>query len=176
MPGAYLKGNSSFPGQVFTVDVISRPWNVEGEYAAPIVNASDFTTDSIVTLRYYKLRNIISLYVTANLKPNTAPYTGSENSTAYIFTGDLTFPNKIVTEARVRLNSGLSAAGFHFENSVNVIDLRTGVFFELSRDERMGSAHINGILDATELILHVPTGLLPNHEYTIAGSLLYQAL
>jgi len=176
MPGAYLKGNSSFPGQVFTVDIIQRPWDVEGESPAPIINSHEFTTDSTVTLKYYKLKNIISLYVTAKLKPNTAPYTGSEGSTSYIFTGDLTFPNKIVTEVRVRLAGGLSAAGFHFENSVNVMDFRTGVFFELSRDERMGSVHINGILDATELILHIPSGLLPNHEYEICGSLLYQTL
>ena len=176
MPGAYLKGNSSFPGQVFTVDVLNRPWNVEGEQQVAIVNGSDFTSDSTVTVKYYKLKNIIALYFRAHLKPSTVAYTGSAGSTSYIFTGDLTFPDKIVTEARVRLGGALSAAGFHFENSLNVVDFRTGVFFDMSRDERIGSAHINGILDATELVMHVPSGLLPNHEYTLSGSLMYQTL
>ena len=58
---------------------------------------------------------------------------------------------------------------------LTVEDFKTGVFFELGRSYILGFAHMNGLLDSTELILTVPGGLLPNHEYRICGTLIYQA-
>lgn len=174
MPGAYLKGNSLFPGNSFVVDEISRPWNIDGVVNTSFINVADFKPESQCKVYYYKLKNLVSLYIDAVLKPSSMPYTGVENDTTYIYTGDFNF-DTVNTTARVRLeNSRLSCAPFHFETSMNVEDFKTGVFFELGRSYILGFAHMNGLLDSTELILTVPGGLLPNHEYRICGTFIYQ--
>lgn len=175
MPGAYLKGNSSFPGSSFIVDEVSRPWNIEGYFTPTIINNTDFTSDSFCTVQYYKLRNIVSLYIDALLKPSSLPYTGVENDTSYIYTGDFEF-SQVNTSANIRLNSFLSAAPYHFETSVNVNDFKSGVFFDPSLSSIMGTLLLNGILDPTMLRITIPTGMLPNHEYNISGTFMYQCL
>lgn len=175
MPGAYLKGNSSFPGSTFIVDEVSRPWNIEGVAHTSIVEHTSFTNESSCTVQYYKLKNIVSLYVDALLKPSTLSYTGVENDTSYIYTGDFTF-STVRTAASVKLAPLLTAAPYHFETSVNIEDFKTGVFFEPSISVVMGTLHLNGILDPTVLVITIPSGMLPNHEYKICGTLIYQCL
>jgi len=175
MPGAYLKGNSSFPGSTFIVDEISRPWNISGLAASTITNETYFTPDSYCTVQYYKLKNIVSLYIDALLKPSTLPYTGVENDTSYIYTGDFSF-SSVNTVANIRLDSVLSAAPYHFETSINTDDYRTGVFFDTNLSAVMGIIHINGIIDPTMLHITIPTGMLPNHEYNICGTIIYECL
>ena len=176
MPGAYLKGNSSFPGSTFIVDQVSRPWNVEGTATSTIINTDFlFNSDSFCTVQYYKLKHIVSLYIDVFLKPSSLPYTGVEDDTSYIYTGDFAF-SKVNTSANIRLDAILSAGRYHFETSVNVDDYKSGVFFENSLSSIMGTVHLNGILDATMLCINIPTGLLPNHEYRICGTLMYECL
>lgn len=175
MPGAYLKGNSSFPGSTFIVDEVSRPWNMEGTATSTIINNTDFTSDSLCTVQYYKLKNIVSLYINALLKPNSLPYTGVENDTSYIYTGDFEFSN-VNTEANIQLDAILSATPYHFETSINIDDYKTGVFFDTDLSSVMGMIHLNGILDPTRLRITIPTGMLPNHEYNVCGTIIYECL
>lgn len=175
MPGAYLKGNSSFPGSTFIVDEISRPWNSEGSATSTIINNTDFTSDSSCTVQYYKLKKIVSLYIGALLKPSSLSYTGVENDTSYIYTGDFVFSN-VNTTANIRLDPILSAAPYHFETSINTADYKTGVFFDTNLSAVMGMIHINGIFDPTLLRITIPTGMLPNHEYNICGTIIYECL
>lgn len=175
MPGAYLKGNSSFPGSTFIVDEVSRPWNIEGPATSTIINNTDFTTDSSCTVQYYKLKNIVSLYIDAFLKPSSLPYTGVQNDTSYIYTGDFAFSN-VNTSANIRLDPILSATPYHFETSVNIVDFKTGVFFDTNLSAVMGMVHLNGIIDPTMLCITIPTGMLPNHEYNICGTIIYECL
>jgi hypothetical protein len=175
MPGAYLKGNLSFTGSKFTVDEVSRPWNIDGTATSTIINNTDFTSDSFCTVQYYKLKNIVSLYISASLKPSSLPYTGVENDTSYIYTGDFAFSN-VSTEANIRLDPILSAAPYHFETSINIDDFKTGVFFDTHLSAVMGMIHLNGILDPTSLRITIPTGMLPNHEYNICGTIIYECL
>lgn len=175
MPGAFLKGNSSFPGSSFVVDEISRPWNPDGAASAEIINRDDFTADSRCTVEYYRLKNIVSLHVDALLKPSSLPYTGVEDDTSYIYTGNFAF-SEVSTTARVRLDGRLAAAPYHYENSVSVEDFKTGVFFDTSLSPALGRVHVNGIEDTTELVLTVPGGLLPNHEYRARGTIIYETL
>tara|TARA_Y100001936_G_C15840049_1_gene541473 strand:- start:252 stop:776 length:525 start_codon:yes stop_codon:yes gene_type:complete len=173
MPGAYLKGNSLFPGASFVVDEISRPWNNEGVVQASFINMDDFKPESFCKLKYYRLKNIISLYIEALLIPNSLPYTGVENDTAYIYTGSFDFDD-VNTAARFKLDSRLSCAPFHYQTSLYAEDFKTGVFFELGRSYIMGFVHMNGLIDSTELTLTVPSGFLPNHEYRISGTFIYE--
>jgi len=175
MPGAYLKGNSSFPGSTFIVDEVSRPWNTEGTATSIIINNTDFTSDSFCTVQYYKLKNIVSLYVSARLKPSSLPYTGVENDTSYLYTGDFVFSN-VNTTANIRLDSILSAAPYHFETSINIDDYKTGVFFDTNLSAVMGMIHLNGVIDPTMLRITIPTGMLPHHEYNICGTIIYECL
>ncbi len=175
MPGAYMKGNSSFPGSTFIVDEVSRPWNIEGSVTSTIINNTHFTSDSSCTVQYYKMKNIVSLYIDALLKPSSLPYTGVENDTSYIYTGDFSF-SQVNTSANIRLDPVLSAAPYHFETSVNINDFKSGVFFDPSLSSVMGTVHLNGILDPTMLRITIPTGMLPNHEYSICGTFIYQCL
>lgn len=175
MPGAYLKGNSSFPGSTFTVDEISRPWNMEGTATSTIINNTKFTSDTSCTVQYYKLKKVLALYISALLKPSSLPYTGVENDTSYIYTGDFAFSN-VNTTANIRLDPILSAAPYHFETSINAEDYKTGVFFDTNLSAVMGMIHLNGILDPTLLRITIPTGMLPNHEYNICGTIFYECL
>lgn len=175
MPGAYLKGNSFFPGSRFIVDEISRAWNLQGIAESTIINHTEFTTSSYCTVQYYKLKNIISLHVEAVLKPSSFPYTGIENDTSYIYTGDFVF-SRVNTTATVRLPSLLTSAPYHFERSVNIEDFKTGVFFETNISSVLGMIHLNGIMDSTMLVITVPSGMLPNHEYKVCGTLIYECL
>lgn len=173
---AYLKGNSLFPAQNFNVDIISRAWNMDGVVDSSIINNSDFSADSYVTVNYYKLKNIAVIYIDGVLKPSTVPYTGVPDDTSYIYTGEFEF-ERVNTTANVRMQlPALSSAPYHFENTMNVEDYRTGVFFEPNRNSIMASVHINGILDSTKLVVTIPSGMLPNHEYQICGTLIYQCL
>ena len=175
MPGAYLKGNLSFPGSTFIVDEVSRHWNTEGTATSTIINNTDFTFDSSCTVQYYKLKNIVSLYISASLKPSSLPYTGLENDTSYIYTGDFSFSN-VNTAVNIRLDPILSAAPYHFETSINIDDFKTGVFFDTNLSSVMGMIHLNGIIDPTMLRITLPTGMLPNHEYNICGTIIYECL
>lgn len=175
MPGAFLKGNCSFPGS-FIVDELSRSWDIFGTSNAFIKNANDFTNDSSCSVHYYKLKNIIFLSMYAVLKPSTKKYTGIENDTAYIYTGEFNFPEKIVTEVEIELRGELSASPFHFQNSLAVEDFKTGVFFEICSDAKLGFMHVNGLLDPTKLVLTLPSGFVPHHTYTLSGSLIYEVL
>jgi hypothetical protein len=176
MPGAYLKGNISFPSSAFSVDTVSRAWNYSGSLDTIISNTSDFTADSNCRVDYYKLENIIILSVTAFLKPSTFRYLGANDQTSYVYTGDFEFPDKIVTEANVQLDKKLSCATHHFQTAITVEDFKTGVFFDLSRDYRLATMHINGVLDTTKLVITLPSGFLPNHEYNVSGELIYEVL
>lgn len=175
MPGAYLKGNSSFPGSTFVVDEISKSWNAHGVVDAIIINEQDFTPDSHCTIKYYKLKHIIFLHIDAVLKPSSLPYTGVQDDTSYIYTGDFTF-SKVNTTANVRLTPALASASYHFQNTLNIEDLKSGVFFDTNVSFIMGTVHINGIIDSTEIVITAPTGMLPNHEYNVCGTLIYQSL
>jgi hypothetical protein len=121
------------------------------------------------------MKNIVSLYIDALLKPSSLPYTGVENDTSYIYTGDFSF-SQVNTSANIRLDPVLSAAPYHFETSVNINDFKSGVFFDPSLSSVMGTVHLNGILDPTMLRITIPTGMLPNHEYSICGTFIYQCL
>ena len=175
MPGAYMKGNLSFPGSIFSVDEVSRSWNIEGAATSTIINNTNFTSDSSCTVQYYKLKNIVSLYINALLKPSSLPYTGVEDDTSYIYTGDFSFSD-VNTIANIRLDPILSAAPYHFETSVNVDDFKTGVFFDTQLSTIMGMVHLNGIIDPMKLCITIPSGMLPNHEYRICGSFIYECL
>tara|TARA_Y100000389_G_C17438402_1_gene506989 strand:- start:743 stop:1270 length:528 start_codon:yes stop_codon:yes gene_type:complete len=175
MPGAYLKGNSSFPGSTFIVDEVSRPWNTEGTATSTIINNRNFTSGSSCTVQYYKLKKMVSLYISVLLKPSSLPYTGVENDTSYIYTGNFAFSN-VNTTADIRIDPILSAAPYHFETSVNIDDYKTGVFFDTNLSAVMGMIHLNGILDPTLLRITIPTGMLPNHEYNICGTMIYECL
>jgi hypothetical protein len=175
MPGAFLKGNISFPNSTFIVNDIFRPWNIEGVEHPTIINDTDFTTDSYCVVEYYKLKNIVFLYIDAFLKPTSLPYTNIENDTAYIYTGDFLF-SRVNTTVNVRLSSVLTAASYHYETSGNVEDIKTGVFFDTSISSIMGIVHLNGALDSTMLVITIPSGMLPNHEYRISGTLIYECL
>lgn len=176
MPGAFLKGNSAFLGSVFNVDQISLPWNVFGAASAQLANRDEFTPDSTVSLSYYRLKHLAVLYIDARLQPSTVPYFGREGETAYIYTGDFEFARQSKTLALVDVSGFLASAPYHFENRVCVRDQKTGAFLDTSRDDVMGTAHINGKLDATRVVLTLPTGFVPHHVYEFSGTLVYELL
>jgi hypothetical protein len=175
MPGAFLKGNVSFPGSFF-VDQLSHTWNQQGKSVVELLDGTAFRPDSKVEIDYFRLRRFACLSVLAVLHPSTTPYTGIEQDTHYIYTGQMVFPEKLPTEARIRIRDNLAASACHFENVASVSDVKTGVFFNRSADQHIGSVHINGILDSTQLVLTNPIGFLPNHVYEISATLMYEVL
>eukprot|EP00965_Chrysotila_dentata_P128431 4246507-Pleurochrysis_carterae.AAC.1 len=178
MPGAFLKGNTLFPGSRFSVDDVTRPWDVHGTSQADTEsNADFFTNDTRVSVSYYKLKHIIVLSVHGTITPSTLPYYGTEGSTAYLYqSATNALPGRMRTQMHVDIDQYLSAAPFHFENALTVCDMKNAVFYNTSEDERPGTVHINGRLHPTRLVLTVPTGLFPHHTYTVAGTLAYEPL
>lgn len=176
MPGAFLKGNVSFPGSFF-VDQLSHTWNQQGKSVMQLLDAGTvFRPDSTVEIDYFRLRRLACVSVLAVLYPSTLPYIGVENDTEYIYTGQTVFPEKLPTEARIRIRDDLAASPCHFENVTTITDTKTGVFFNRSADRQLGSVHVNGILDSTQLVLTNPTGFLPNHVYEISATIIYEVL
>jgi len=181
MPGAFLKGNSSFlAANEFSVDQLSRPWNVLGQANLRELADQPFIV-SEKECAYYKLKNIVILTIKATIIPTTFQYTGVENDTSFLYSGklDLLAQNvngKLPTQLVFVLDSFLAAGPFHYQNSLTVVDRKTSVFFDITEDQQIGTLHINGVLNATHLILTLPSGFLPHHRYTVSASLAYSSI
>ena len=177
MPGAFLKGNSSFAGAKFIVDSLSRPWNVHGELTPPLDQAdAPFVKASTLRFKYYKLKHLVALAVEGTVVPSTVPYAGAEDETAYIYTGTFSFPDPLFTTLRFDVGDTLACAAYEYQTAMGVTDVKGDVFYQQSADARIGLMAIDGANDPTTLHLTVASGMLPHHTYTLSGVLMYEAL
>ena len=179
MPGAFLKGNSSFlAGTEFSVDELSRAWDIFGVANVRLAGDTSLYSLSDLHCTYYKLQNITILALDVTITPSTVQYTGVQNDTSFLYSGALDLfaqnaNNKVPTEVTLELDAFLGAAPYHFQNNISVIDEMTAVFFDVTEDQRIASIHINGVLSPTSLIITLPSGFLPHHRYHVHGSIFY---
>lgn len=176
MPGAFLKGNLSFPGATFTVDNISRSWDVYGALTPAVISNQQFLKENNLSFTYYKLKNFIAISVEGTIIPSTIPYSGSEDDASFIYSGSFTFPEQQVSTLQFDVGSTLACARHEYQTTLNVIDERGEVFYRPSVDTRLGLMNINGITEPNTLTLSVATGIMPHHIYTLSGIIMYEAL
>lgn len=176
MPGAFLKGNSSFPGALFVVDEISRSWDVYGALTPPVISNESFLKENNLSFTYYKLKNFIAIGVQGTIVPSTIPYSGSEDDTSFVYSGSFTFPEQQVSTLQFDVGSTLACARHEYQTTLDVIDERGEVFYRPTVDTRLGLMNINGITQPNTLTLSVATGIMPHHTYTLSGVIMYEAL
>lgn len=176
MPGAFLKGNSSFPGARFIVDEISRSWDNYGALTPSVISNEHFLKENNLSFTYYKLQNFVAIGVQGTIVPSTIPYSGSEDDTSFIYSGSFTFPEQQVSTLQFDVGSTLACARNEYQTTLNVIDERGEVFYRPSVDTRLGLMNMNGITQPNTLTLSVATGIMPHHTYTLSGVIMYEAL
>lgn len=176
MPGAFLKGNSSFPGMVFTVDEISRSWDVYGALTPNLVSNYEFIKNNNLSFTYYKLKHFIAISLHGTVIPSTVPYSGIEDDTSYIYSGSFTIPEPQFSVLEFDIGSTLACARHEHQASLNVIDERGDVFYHPTVDTRIGIININGVTEPTTLRVSVASGFMPHHTYTLSGIIMYEAL
>lgn len=176
---AFLKGNTRFPGSRFTVDELTRSWDVLGTSAVDLSdNGAYLSKDTLVSVSYFKLKNMIILTLRGSITPSTYPYSGTEDDTEYLYDGrtQTVLPEQMRTHVSIDVDAHLSVSPFHFENSVSVTDTKHDVFYDTTEDVRIGTMHMNGRLHPTRIVLTIPTGLFPHHTYAVTGELAYEPI
>ena len=176
MPGAFFKGNSSFPGTTFIVDEISRPWDIYGALTPSVISNQQFLKENNLSFTYYKLQNFIAMSVEGTIVPSTVPYSGSEDDTSFLYSGSFAFPEQQLSTLQFDVGSTLACARYEYQTTLDIIDERGEVFYRPSVDTRLGMMNINGITEPNKLTLSVATGIMPHHTYTLSGVIMYEAL
>lgn len=172
MPGAFLKGNSIFPGSNFVVNDISKPWNSMG--SVPVRFEDSSFGGSALRLDYYVLKRVAVLNLEGSVVISTAAYGLGEGDTSYLYEGDFKFPDKLVTEARFDIGPALGASAYHFQNVLHVSARKMPVFFDVTETQFLGSVHIDGVRSDHQVVITCPSGFLPHRVYNISGSLVYE--
>lgn len=176
MPGAYLKGNSSFPDTSFSVDHIARPWDVYGPLQPVLLLNAEFIKEHDLAFTYYKLKHLVVISVHGTIVPSTIPYTGKEDDTSFVYSGSFNFPEQNFSTLKFDIGSSLACDRNAYQAAMSVLDKRGEIFYDLSSDSRLGFMNINGNIAPNVLTLLVASGMMPHHIYTIAGVIMYEAL
>lgn len=175
MPGAFLKGNSLFPGSSFVVDEISRSWNVHGSVVPTLLSNQQYILENNLVFDYYKFGTVAVLGVHGVIVPSTIPYFGVEGSTDYIYTGSFSFPDKQFTTLKFDIGNVLACSRHEYQTTLDVTDERSEVFYDTSLDSRLGYMSMNGLTQPTVVELKVCSGMLPHHRYNLSGVLYYES-
>lgn len=177
MPGAFLKGNSSFVTRNFTVDKLSNKWiyktvDTSNENEGCVMKRTD------LSLHVFKLKHIVNIHLNGTVVPSTVPYTGFEDSTYYLYDTTQNIKlDEVPTFFDVSLDPSLTASASIFKNDIFVLDNVQNVYYEYGREmSHMGFMTIDGTQTSSTLRVTVPIGFLPHHTYSIQGSLVFELL